>query len=124
MKHRECFSAFGVERHAFRARAGAAPLKQHDHGDMPDKPKCAFRARAGAAPLKRHNKKAMLVTGTGIPRPRGRGPVEAPTSGRREETMNRRIPRPRGRGPVEANNQGTVVLVFNMHSAPARARPR
>ena len=60
----------------FRARAGAAPLKLRSA--LPFRPAAqSFRARAGAAPLKRLE---PFEYGHGwgfIPRPRGRGPVEA-----------------------------------------------
>ena len=81
-----------------------------------------------------------------IPRPRGRGPVEAWLAVAFTAFFVA-IPRPRGRGPVEARptapalgpaltfraragaaplkhtlTQGVPIIYF--HSAPARARPR
>ena len=58
-----------------------------------------FRARAGAAPLKR----------TGSCR------------GLEDRAL---IPRPRGRGPVEATVAASSPRMRYIHSAPARARPR
>ena len=101
---------------AFRARAGAAPLETATPRSNAG---CSFRARAGAAPLKLLDASAGELI-AGIPRPRGRGPVEAWSSSR--IVSGDYIPRPRGRGPVEALR--TRVRALFVHSAPARARPR
>ena len=82
----------------FRARAGAAPLKPGCVWGV-EKYDSAFRARAGAAPLKR-----LAIH-----------PKCAPISF---------IPRPRGRGPVEADSLAVADVAHKVHSAPARARPR
>ena len=60
-----------------------------------------FRARAGAAPLKHVSGHCHCAEQDNIPRPRGRGPVEAclPVQAAIQSLA---IPRPRGRGPVEA----------------------
>ena len=60
---------------------------------------------------------------TGIPRPRGRGPVEAISWGC-QVGHPANIPRPRGRGPVEATGTRAQSDAASLHSAPARARPR
>ncbi len=64
------------DRASFRARAGAAPLKQYGTAKarFSEPP---FRARAGAAPLKPESTQATALDPKNIPRPRGRGPVEA-----------------------------------------------
>ena len=93
-----------------------------------------FRARAGAAPLKQ-----LTFGDERIPRPRGRGPVEANSAPARAR------PRKRGRGPVEAAIAERKIVQFRAragaaplklqyrhgldvrsidNSAPARARPR
>ena len=82
----------------FRARAGAAPLKQSGQS-ITATPSIEFRARAGAAPLK------LLC------------PCVA--AGKSVE-----IPRPRGRGPVEAAPSPSPMRGHQTNSAPARARPR
>jgi len=106
----------------FRARAGAAPLKPSTC-QLFHRRKNAFRARAGAAPLKHKLSPHRAFRFLPIPRPRGRGPVEA------DDDVNQLacvafIPRPRGRGPVEAFFISMGVIGQNGHSAPARARPR
>jgi len=58
-----------------------------------------------------------------IPRPRGRGPVEAMMDAG-ISVEPRVIPRPRGRGPVEAYQWSKYADNIPLHSAPARARPR
>ena len=82
----------------FRARAGAAPLKQiMDVGE--DWMRRNFRARAGAAPLKPEDTNQLA-------------------------SFFQKFPRPRGRGPVEATTAVCSALSFDIISAPARARPR
>jgi len=85
----------------FRARAGAAPLKRTDDGlyhcDCGDIPRPRGRGPVEAT-VETSTPTALIA----IPRPRGRGPVEA-TLLPANPLFIFRIPRPRGRGPVEAN---------------------
>src|SRR5205085_388061 len=60
----------------FRARAGAAPLKLTEPTDR-ERIERHFRARAGAAPLKHRMAVGCSRESPELPRPRGRGPVEA-----------------------------------------------
>ena len=108
---------------AFRDRKVAAPLKLPAGGGACARG-LAFRDRKVAAPLKRHVGRTPEARGA-IPRPKGRGPIEAtaaatwntaaPTFRDRKvaaplklalhaggaEHLDR-IPRPKGRGPIEA----------------------
>ena len=85
---------------AFRARAGAAPLKPLNGAELYGAVR-SFRARAGAAPLKQGRPGTEVARHFFIPRPRGRGPVEAVAT-IAVVPLPPNIPRPRGRGPVEA----------------------
>ena len=99
----------------FRARAGAAPLKCIADAVSARISRISFRARAGAAPLKLT---PGIETVALIPRPRGRGPVEAL---RAVYSTLGIIPRPRGRGPVEAT-KACIAPVNEPISVPFRAR--
>ena len=82
-----------------------------------------FRARAGAAPLKRNATEQDVCAGRAIPRPRGRGPIEAQQAakGALEAYL---IPRPRGRGPIEAASmQSAIWLRYHEFRARAGAAP-
>ncbi len=90
----------------FRARAGAAPLKQLiAHQRSCERRPAKFRPRGGAAPLKPGEFGPCWCP---LPRkspahPRGRGPVEASYFSSEFWCGDTGlIPRPRGRGPVEA----------------------
>ena len=64
---------------AFRDRKVAAPLKPADHLHAPPPPH-SFRDRKVAAPLKRRRLAARAGRGGALPRPKGRGPIEASIS--------------------------------------------
>ena len=63
------------------------------------------------------------VTERRLPRPHGRGPVEAGSTDA-DERKPARLPRPHGRGPVEAGHIRYGTDAAGTPSAPARARPR
>jgi len=107
---------------SFRARAGAAPLK-HDGLQNGDPIKKIIPRPRGRGPVEAQSASARTASSPPIPRPRGRGPVEAPPPSV-SAPRKRIIPRPRGRGPVEASPATTVLNILDNHSAPARARPR
>ena len=132
----------------FRARAGAAPLK-------PDRPASAelgdgvpFRARAGAAPLKQQRLGWAPVINHAIPRPPGRGPVEAAVRSahlavamlpfraragaaplkpcRSPPPLSQMSPFRARAGAAPLKQACPLRAQFRqiVHSAPARARPR
>ena len=112
---------------AFHGRKVVAPLDHVRHGVLGT---CgqAFHGRKVAAPLKREYRLVNLGTPLGLPRPQGRGPIEAsafsgcfsassPFHGRKAVAPlkpaavphNHRgrlgLPRPQGRGPIEASQR-------------------
>ena len=85
---------------SFRDRKVAAPLKLRNACGLCGQ-RAAFRDRKVAAPLKRHVECAEPAA-AGLPRPKGRGPIEAPPARlRRRHCLC--LPRPKGRGPIEAD---------------------
>ena len=102
---------------SFRARAGAAPLKQSS--PLPDILAMEFIPRPrGRGPVEAFRDGARLADSLSIPRPRGRGPVEACPARHRLAPAGG-IPRPRGRGPVEA-----VALRNSPNLSATIPRPR
>ena len=83
----------------------------------------AFRARAGAAPLKHLPVAKTTATPRSIPRPRGRGPVEADFLGW-NWTTTRSFRARAGAAPLKHYVDCFGGVDTQAHSAPARARPR
>ena len=82
----------------------------------------AFRARAGAAPLKRGVSTGKSGTFKIIPRPRGRGPVEAGSLAAPLVLASSFRARA-GAAPLKQQFCFQLRIEY-FHSAPARARPR
>ena len=82
----------------------------------------AFRARAGAAPLKPMAVSTTLIDAERIPRPRGRGPVEASCAMVTGAPVDAQFRARAGAAPLKHISRSQCRPIA--HSAPARARPR
>ena len=90
-----------VQFHTFRDRKVAAPLKHtHAHGRRPRQ--LPFRDRKVAAPLKPGRTMRATPDEIDLPRPKGRGPIEAQWGRQIQSSGISALPRPKGRGPIEA----------------------